>query len=46
MEIFMERNLYNPIGERISNFLHAALAIPFGLLATVGITLHMLVLLG
>ncbi len=46
MEIFMERDLYSSTGERVSNFLHAALAIPFGLLATVGITLHMLVLLG
>ena len=42
----MERNLYSSTGERISNFLHAALAIPFGLLATAGIALHVLVMLG
>lgn len=42
----MKYNRNNMPGERISNFLHAALAVPFGLLATAGITLHMLVLLG
>jgi hypothetical protein len=46
MEISMRYNPHSSTGERVSNFLHAALAIPFGLLVTVGITLHMLVLLG
>ena len=31
--------------DTVSNFLHAVLAIPFGLLVTMGITLHMLLLL-
>ncbi len=30
-----------PSGERFSNFLHAALAVPFGVIATLAIVFHL-----